>query len=153
MTFILTDKVSISELMPDYVPKTNVQVAPTVPFLKNEKYYWELWDEASQTSSLSGWYAFEKYNPETKELSGTQYNYRMKSKMQIAGSFDNGTITINIGEPWNEVWTAKIENNIFIGEQSYRHNAENFKGNGIRYWKMSTKPFEDRLKAFAEIKK
>lgn len=153
MTFELRDNVSISELMPDYKPKSTEYVAESVPFLKNEKYYWELWDEKTQTSSLAGCYVFKKYDPNTKVLSGVQYNYRMASHMPFTGTYADGVITINIGEPWNEVWTAKLENNMYVGEQSYNHNAANFKGSGVRSWRMSTKPFEDRIKVFEELTK
>lgn len=153
ITFELKEHVNISELMPDYEPKSTELVAGNIPFLKDEKYYWELWDEKTQTSSLSGWFMFKSYNSDTNTLSGDQYNYRTGSHTEFTATYVDNTITIKIDAPWNEVWTGEINNNVYAGEQSYNHNSTQFKEKGIRAWRMSTKPFEDRLLVFEELKR
>ncbi len=152
ITFELKEHVNISELMPNYRPKSEDLIAKSIPFIKDEKYYWELWDKKTQTSTLSGWFSFKTYNSETKTISGIQYNYRTKGHTDFTATYANNIVTITIGEPWNEVWTGEIIDNMYIGEQTFNHNAKYFKGNGARGWRMSTKPFEDRLKVFAELK-
>jgi TonB family protein len=113
-TFYLAKKIGYDELLPALQSQPGEEISKNLHLKLYEKYFYETFGNNGELA-MTGWFMITNFNKTTHEISGHQWNYIGQCAGAFSGSLYDDSITINIGEPWNEVWRAKLEGDLLKG--------------------------------------
>lgn len=119
LTFYLAKKIGYDELLPAALSNPGEEISKNLHLKLNEKYFYETFGYNGELA-MTGWFMITNFDKTTLKISGLQWNYIGNCPGAFSGSLDDNNLTINIGEPWNEVWKAKLEGDLLKGTLEMR---------------------------------
>lgn len=137
LTFYMAKKIGFDELMPASLSQPGEEISKKLHLKLNEKYFYETFGDNGELA-MTGWFMITNFDKTTQKISGDQWNYIGDCPGVFSGSLDDNNLTINIGEPWNEVWKAKLEGDLLKGTLEMKPTAVGFV-HQTQSWVMSTK--------------